>query len=575
MKRSGAELITRALENIGVRFTFGIPGVHNTELYDELNKSEKIKPILVTHEGNGAFMADAISRTSSSIGCMVIVPAAGMTHAMSGIGEAYLDGIPMIVVSGGYRRDTGRNFQLHQMDMHTVMKGITKKTYLISKHEEIVETVYDAYERATEGFPGPVFIEIPVEIQLFRGECDEVRPYVRQHRKPDLIHSQLEEACRLLVQAKKPALFVGWGARDCSTVLVQLAEHLGMPVSTTLQGLSVFSAKHPLHTGMGFSRAAVPAAENAFKQIDCLLAIGTSFGEIPTGSFGIHVPENLIHIDINPQAIDANYKAKVGIIADATDALPALLNLVKEHPSKDYSALATQIASDKKMYADEWMQHDSKDRVHVATFFNSLRSKLNDDAQLVVDDGNHTFLFAELFPVYHPLSYISPTDFNCMGYAVPAAIGAKIVAPQKQTAAIVGDGAFMMTCMELVTASTLGVNPMLFVFNDGELSQISQGQEIPYNRKTCTTLGRVHIEGVALATGAAYLRIANNSEIDTVIDEAIRISNEGHAVIIDVLIDYSKRTRFTQGVVKENLGRFPLTEKLRFVGRALLRKVTG
>ena len=159
MKKTGAYLVTYALEQIGVQYTFGIPGVHVTELYDELNKSKQIQPILVTHEGWGAFMADAISRTTDTIGTLVIVPAAGMTHALSGIGEAYLDGIPMLIISGGIRRDLDKSFQLHFLDQEKVLDGIVKKYYLIQKHEEIIPTIFEAYKIAKSGKPGPVFVE--------------------------------------------------------------------------------------------------------------------------------------------------------------------------------------------------------------------------------------------------------------------------------------------------------------------------------------------------------------------------------------------------------------------------------
>ena len=160
MKKTGAWLAVKALEQLPIAHTFGVPGVHNTEIYDELNKSEKITPILVTHEGGGAFMADAISRTSDNIGTLVIVPAAGVTHALSGIGEAFLDGIPMLIISGGIRTDVDKSYKIHEWDMHSVLSGITKKTYKIETHQEIMPSIFEAYTIAISGNPGPVFIEI-------------------------------------------------------------------------------------------------------------------------------------------------------------------------------------------------------------------------------------------------------------------------------------------------------------------------------------------------------------------------------------------------------------------------------
>ena len=578
-KRSGAWLARYALEQLPVSHTFGIPGVHNTELYDELNRSEKIRPVLVTHEAGAAFIGDAISRTSrGQIGVLVIVPAAGMTHAMSGIGEAFLDGIPLLVISGGTRTDIPFGFQLHELDMHKVLAGITKGTWKVDRHEDIVPSLLAAYERAVTGMPGPVFVEIPVNLQLFQGEVAELPGFVPPTPAMVSPDSELDRAVELLLAARSPGLFVGWGGVDVSPELQAIADHLGAPVSTTLQGLSTFPGNHPLHTGMGFSRAAVPAAENAFKSCDCMLAVGTAFGEIPTGSFGCTVPADLIHVDINPAALGRNFKPRVAIEGDARVVVPRLLDKLRaRRPQPDVERrqrVADRIALDKRGYKDEWFAHRT-DRVNPALFFEELRRQLADDAICVVDDGNHTFLAAELFEVRRPRSFVSPTDFNCMGYAVPGAIGAKLVNPDRQVAAIVGDGAFLMTGMELLTATTENAGVACFVFYDGELSQIAQGQQIPYNRKTCTVLGTVQLSGVAAATGARYVAIDDNAGISRGIAEGLAAARAGQPALVDVRIDYSKRTRFTTGVVATVLKRFPLGDKVRFIGRAVVRKITG
>ncbi|KAB2844050.1 MAG: thiamine pyrophosphate-binding protein, partial [Burkholderiales bacterium] len=203
MKRTGAQLAVLALENLGVEFTFGIPGVHNTELYDELNKSERITPILVTHEGGAAFMADAVSRTSAHIGTLAIVPAAGATHAASGIGEAFLDGIPMLIITGGVRTDLGKRYQLHEIDQLAFMRPLTKAAFRIERHEDIVPTIYQAHAIATSGEPGPVFIELPVNLQLFPGEVDSLPDSPRPAPPAPAPRDELAAAARLLLAAKQ------------------------------------------------------------------------------------------------------------------------------------------------------------------------------------------------------------------------------------------------------------------------------------------------------------------------------------------------------------------------------------
>lgn len=579
MKRTGAVLAVHALEQLGIDHTFGIPGVHNTELYDALGASEEITPLLVTHEGGGAFMADGVSRTSDQTGTLVIVPAAGMTHAMSGIGEAYLDGIPMLVISGGIRRDTGHHFQLHDVDQGRVLDGLIKQYTLVESHQEVIPSIYDAYRTAHEGEPGPIFVEIPAEIQLFRGAVDAMPSF-----EPDLSpgptveDEAIERAVDLLTEADQPGLYVGWGAVDAAAETTRFAERLVAPIATTLQGKSAVPARHPLHTGVGYGPSAVPAAQNAFADCDALLAVGARFAELATGSYGMTVPDTLVHVDVNPEVFDKNHPATVTIEGDAQQVLRRLHNALH---TRDWEAprqrepLTRQIQQDKTDYREQWTDVESDTLVSPGPFFEHLRRLLDDDAQMVVDDGKHTFLAAELFPVQRPRGFISPTDFNCMGYCVPAAIGAKLANPDRQVAAVVGDGAFLMTGMELLTAATHDLGVMVFVFHDGELGQISQFQSIPLNRKTSTVLGDVKVEGVAEATGAHFVRMATDADIEDSLEEARTVAASGQPAIVDVNIDYRRRTQMTKGVVKTNLSRFSTTEKIRFVARAAKRHLFG
>ena len=528
-------------------------------------------------EGGASFMADGVSRTSGQTGTLVIVPAAGATHAASGIGEAFLDGVPMLVICGGIRTDLDKRYQLHQMDQHAFLKPLTKATFLVTAHADIVPTLFKAWEIAHSGEPGPVFVEIPVNLQMFPGEAGDIPAPPAIARPQRAAATDIRRAAEMLLAAKHPAMFVGWGARDAHEQTRAIAEFLQAPVATTLQGLSVFSAAHPLHTGFSFGASAVPAARNAFADCDCLLAVGTRFAEIATGSFGVTVPPNLIHADINPAVFSANYPAAVALEGDAAAVLTALLEELQRVGAGATANVELQqrIARDKAAYNDEWLRHDSGGKVNPAVFFNALRAAVPDDAIAVVDDGNHTYLTAELFPVRQPKALIVPTDFNSMGYAVPAAIGAKLANPGREVFAIVGDGAFTMTCMEIVSATRIGLGLVFYVFHDGELSQIAQAQEIPFNRKPCTALGAIDFSGVAIATGAEYLPVPSNDGVAAAIARARELAAAGRPVIVDLIMDYSKRTTFTLGAVKTNFRRFPLAQRLRMVTRAIKRKITG
>jgi acetolactate synthase-1/2/3 large subunit len=574
---TAARLARLALEELGVCHTFGIPGVHNTELYDELGASGSITPVLVAHECGGAFMADAVSRTGAGLGVLAIVPAAGVTHAASGIGEAFLDGIPMLVIAGGVRRDLGRAYQLHDMDQHALLAPITKGRWRVERHADVIPVIHEAYRVATGGEPGPVFVEIPVDLQLMPGDAGDAPAFVpAPSAGMRAAPADVSRAAALLRAASRPAIFCGWGAVDATPELIAIAELLGAPVSTTLQGLSAFPASHRLHAGFALGRAAVPAVENAFDGCDALLAAGTRFAEIPTGSYGWEPPANLVHVDINPRVFGANYPAAAALEGDARAVLAALRDALGPVPeSARASRVAAAIAEDKRAYRDEWLAHDPKGRVNPQRFFDALRARLPDDGIVVADDGNHTFLVAELMPIRAPRAYFSPSDFNSMGYCIPAAIGAKLARPERAVVGIVGDGAARMTGLEMATAVAQRAGVAWFVFNDGELAQIAQAQVTPYNRKTCTVLPELDLEGLARASRVAYRLMPGDEDVDRGVAEALGLAAAGSPVLVDVRIDYSKRTRFTEGVIRTNLKRFGIADQARLVGRALWRRIGG
>ncbi len=575
---TGAELVRHALEALGVRFVFGIPGVHITEIYDQLAASPVIEPVLVAHEGGGAFMADAVSRTGRGVGALVVVPAAGLTHAASGIGEAFLDGIPMLVISGGVRRDTGRAYQLHDIDQQALLRPITKGTWLVRTHAEIVPALFAAHRLATAGEPGPVYVEIPVELQLMRGEAGSLPPPPAAPSAPVPGTAELDAAAELLRAARAPGIFCGWGAVAATEELVILAERLGAPVATTLQGLSSFPGDHPLHAGFALGPSSTPAGERAFEDCDCLLAVGTRFAEIATGSYGARVPEQLIHLDINPAVIGANYPARVALVGDARATLRSLVPRLGPPDAAAHaraSARAAQILADKLAYRAEWARHDPGGRVNPAAFFAELRRQLPRDAIVVADDGNHTFLAAELLPILAPRGFLSPTDFNCMGYCIPATIGAKLAAPERTVVGIVGDGALRMTGLEALTAAGRGLGIAWFVFSDGELAQIAQAQHAPLNRKTCTVLPPLELGPLAAAVGAEHVQLPSDATNEPAIRRALELASRGRPVLVDVRIDYSKQTRFTTGTMRTTFARFDLGTRLRLVARAAWRRVTG
>jgi acetolactate synthase I/II/III large subunit len=574
MKKTGAWLTRYALEQIGVTHTFGIPGFHNTAIYTELQQSDTITPSLVTHEASAAFMADAISRTTRSIGTLLIIPGAGVTHAASGIGEAFLGGIPMLVIAGGIDYQTNHRFQRQDIDHRALLTPITKATYLVEHLSDIVPTIFEAYRTAIEGEPGPVFVEIPVNLQTHSIENGSLPVFDGHRITPPLDMAAIELAAEMLAKAEYPGILIGWGAREASESIQALASHLNAPVATTLQGLSVFPANHPLHTGMGFGPAAVPAAQHAFANCDCLLAIATRFSEIPTGNYGLNMPKTLIHVDINPAVFNANYPAELTLLGDAADVAAALTEVIKKHvpTSAPDNPLLTKIATDKRNYLADWQKQSGK-RVNPARFFTALRQHMPDDALVACDDGNHMFLAAELLPIHQPGGFICPGDFNAMGYGVPAANALKMAHPKCTVIGLVGDAAMMMTGMEALTASKYQLGVIYCLFNDGEVS--GEIRQLPGQVTQMIKLGEADWVSFAHAIGCEYVTIEDNDDIESALDTAFSLATENRPVMIDILIDYSRQSAFSEGIRATRPKHFAYPSKARMFARALKEKIIG
>lgn len=275
--------------------------------------------------------------------------------------------------------------------------------------------------------------------------------------------------------------------------------------------------------------------------------------------------------------IGANYATDVGVVGDVIDTIPLLLQKLKANIKPNQLTLnhniSEQIAKDKADYRKTWYKADRKDKVNPVRFFDVLRDIMPANSVTVLDDGNHTFLAAELYPIYRQGLLLSPTDFNAMGYAVPAAIGAKLAEPSHDVVAVVGDGCFTMTCMEILTAKANRLGILYCVFHDGELSQIAQAQQLPYQQKACTILPTIDIKGVAQATGASYFVIRRNKDLTKILQKAHALTQKGEPVIVDIAIDYSKQTAFTKGTSSTTFKGFDGKDKLRFVKRIIRRKL--
>ncbi len=572
MKMTGADIVVRALEDEGIPFTFGIPGTHNIELYDSLARSAKVRPILVTDEQSASFMADGVARSSGMLAAANVVPGAGLTHALSGIAEAYLDGIPMLVLACGIRRDTGKAYQLHAVDQQAIARPVTKAQFLIEKGADLYSTIRHACRVARTAPAGPVFVEVPAEHYIFRHDVDLEAWRDGPDAAATFRAADLDQARSLLAACRHPLLYFGLGAAGAGADLVALAERLEAPVATTFEGKSIFPESHPLWLWCGFGAAAPKFVQKIAQGGDLTLAIGCRFSEVGTGSYGLQMPGKLIHVDIDPASLDKNYRADLPVVADAPAFIAALLNNLPARGSDPQ--LREAIREGHAKVWSGWAAPADAEKVTPPQLLKAVQQLVGPTAIYTTDSGNGTFLAVECLRLDHPRSFLAPIDYSCMGYAVPAALGAALACPGRPVVSLAGDGAFLMTGLELLTAAQLQLPLMVLLLRDRELAQIAQFQQTALGRKSCSELPDYDLPALCRAVGVEYLMMAKNAEIDPILRQARALTEARRPVVVEVAIDYSRKTYFTDGVVRVNLARLPWPDRLRMVVRALSRRLS-
>jgi len=483
------------------------------------------------------------------------------------------------VLGCGIRRDTGMAFQLHDVDQTAIVAPVVKGTFRPASGQELYDAVRRACALARSGAPGPAFVEVPVNLYLFTHDVTLPAPGEPDGPGSEVLHDPAEglvkRAAELLARSKRPLLYVGAGAAGATAEVRALAVRMEAPVSTTFQGKGVFPESHPLFLWPGFGAAAPPFAREVARRCDLTLAVGCRFGEVGTGSYGLEPPRPLIHVDIDADALGRNYPADVAVAADARAFLRDLLALLDGAPRAEDAELRRRIRTGHEEAWATWMADVGRGRVTPAHLLRTAQSVFGPDTVFTTDSGNGTFLAVECLRLEKPGRFLAPVDYSCMGYAVPAAIGAKLARPDAPVVALAGDGAFLMTGLELLTAAREGAGVVVLVLRDRELAQIAQFQETAMNRKVASAVHDYDVAGLAAGMKIPTLALERDDDVERVLAEAGRLAAGGTPVLVDVAIDYSRKTYFTQGVVKTNLHRLPLKDQIRFVGRALVRKLTG
>ena len=530
-KVTGARAVVKALEGHGVEMVFGYPGGANLPLYDELARSP-IRHILARHEQGAAHMADAYARATGKVGVCTATSGPGATNLVTGIATAYMDSSALVAITGQVSRQLIGNDAFQEVDTTGITIPITKHNYLIQDGDELFRSIAEAFYLAGSGRPGPVLIDIPKDILL--GQCtpgDAEPPQLEGYRPTLKGHpGQIKRAAAAIKAAERPVIIVGGGIRTPASyqALVALAEGQEIPVVSTLMGKGSFPNSHRLYLGLYGYHGRI-AANTAITEADVIIGVATRFGDRSTGSALHFAPQaKIVHIDIDPAEVGKNIPALIPIVGDADHILGELVAQLKGASHPDWLA-RLQRKAEKHPLAD--LSGD----VTIPKVLRALKA-LCPDPLLVTDVGRHQIFAAHYFPVDSCRSFLTSGGLGTMGFGLPAAIGAKLGCPDRPVVAVCGDGGFLMTCQELVTAAVENVPVVALVMHDNCLGMIRQLQHAFYGKRftSCDLGDAVDFARLAESMGAVGITVAREADIAPALARALEA---GRPCVLDCRID--------------------------------------
>lgn len=566
---TGAEATVAALQQQNVRMVFGIPGAQENELWDTF-KARGLPYLLVTHEFSAASMADGYARATGCPGVLCVVPGPGVTNSLSGLGESLLDSIPVVAIVGDVgNRKHAHPFQVHSLNNAALLQPVTKGVFAIRCVNEIPSAIQQAFVLARSGEPGPVAVVIPYNL-FIESHDFQVGPPI----PPALAWDEpaANRAVQLLSERKlRVGIYAGLGCMDYSEGLVRTAELLQAPVSTSVSGKGAIPETHPLAVGWGYGPQGTLAAEEAFQDVDCVLAVGVRFSEVATGYYSNPQPKRLIHVDANPNNLGRVLKPDVCVAADAGlffDYLQSNADFIRRSPdAKLHARLHKLKCSDAREHTRIYAECGADPMALVL----ALRRNIPVDGMLFVDVTVSEHLAAEAYTVCQPRTYFNPTDNQSMGWSIPAAIGAQQADPSRCVATLTGDGCFLMSAMEITTAVRACLPVKFFVLDDQAYHYMQELQMPAYLRTTATVLTKLDYCALAQAFGVAYLEIRTTGELDAGVRSAL--AHPG-PVLVRVCTDYRDRPiRWLRCVCKKFTKELTIDQKARFLARLGSRKL--
>jgi acetolactate synthase I/II/III large subunit len=484
---TGSEILWATLEGEGVTTVFGYPGGAILPAYDALRKFP-IRHVLVRHEQGAAHMADGYARASGKVGVALATSGPGATNLVTGIATAMLDSVPMVCITGQVSSKVLGTDAFQEVDITGITLPITKHNYVATKAEDIAPMIREAFLVAKSGRPGPVLVDITKDAQQGSADFDFAVAAPKPHRPHPMLKTEsasILQAADLIRNAKKPVILAGHGILQsgAGAQVRTLAERMKIPVASTLLGLGGFPASHPLSMGM-MGMHGEAWVNHAIQSSDLLIACGMRFDDRVTGTLATYAPNaKKIHIEIDPAEINKNVKADVALIGDLKEALEALLPHLSPRDSKQESAWLREIEAGKGEVAVRDIKNlPDSGHLYAAHVMHDLWKATEGKAIVVTDVGQHQMWEAQYYRHDEPRTLITSGGLGTMGFALPAAIGAKIACPDKEVWVIAGDGGIQMTAAELSTAAQENLDLNIAVVNNGYLGMVRQWQEFFYEK---------------------------------------------------------------------------------------------
>jgi acetolactate synthase I/II/III large subunit len=544
---TGAQAFVRSLESIGVDVVFGIPGGAILPAYDPLLDSTSVRHILVRHEQGAGHAAEGYAQATGRVGVCMATSGPGATNLVTPIADAYMDSVPIVAITGQVPRGLIGTDAFQEADICGITLPITKHNFLVQDAEEIPRVIAEAFHIASTGRPGPVLVDLPKDVLQATTrfswpptlELPGYRPVLRPHGK------QVREAARLIASSRRPVFYVGGGVLKAraSAELRRLADLTGIPVVTTLMARGAFPDSHRQHLGMPGMHGTV-AAVTALQKADLIVALGARFDDRVTGKLSTFAPEAaVVHADIDPAEISKNRTADVPIVGDCREVLTQLVAAVQAEYDAGHRADLTgwwrTIDGWRSTYplGYEWPADGSLAPQYVIERLGAIAGP---EAVYVAGVGQHQMWAAQFVSYENPYTWLNSGGLGTMGYAVPAAMGAKVGRPDATVWAVDGDGCFQMTNQELATCALENVPIKVAVINNGNLGMVRQWQTLFYDERYSNTDLGTHKHRVpdfvrlAEALGCVGLRCESKEDVDSVIHKAMEVDDA--PVVVDFVV---------------------------------------